>query len=776
MILLEYIYGLPQKPKVLNLETELKKWGLNWCQHIVNSAEDWDSDSLIDFLTGNMLKLDAHDRLSAGDCLREASALGLFDGVFLKTGHVTPRLQPVPIVDEIDQEDQSTLIRSRVWTDGSGFLLRRDENATEPMNTIPISPRKDATTFVMSSIPQINGQYDGELSREDCEDRTEYIRGSHKKYRRTSRHDRIPSLPSLPPNDIDVYDSVDRLTVLGNYATEQNSLEYTNTRVGDNFVRCIQMSVRGKTVSMCESDGSLNAVQILNLTLSDSERHTILESIKEHSDPRSSLWISFEKGRSLCYILNLGRDLKPLLDLGATGRAVATTSPDSGGQSEYFQVGLGDRHVRCRRSDLWVNATKILRVAGHKRHELSTVKARHPDMRVEIVKGHAQDRGTYVSFLDGLWLCREYQVQELRQLLVQELVSWLYAAESRDVQDTSVDFNKECCNNEFDGRINTQTETWAQSQLSHLDRTHPSLEAGKSPPNYANSIQEELENNTDPIQANSVRCSLSTREEPVNQVEPIQDEARGNPSHRSQIQALQRHGQYIAMRIDGFDMSLRIADGWFNLNQLMSLICYRQPSLNRASEVFRFKEPKESTSQVSLWISCNDVVELCKRYLIFEDLRPIIELGQSPEALARIPVAPAGDVGAHSRTWESSVDKVKIPVFLDRKLVNINRIFLAAGEADFIVKDLKNNNPHVLFTTETGQDHYGTFAELSFGRKVCEHFGLWEVAWHLETLQTPDEQEQYRFMEAFLPERRQRLRRQQPNKGVDDRGFGIFQW
>ena len=229
VILLEYIYGLPKKEK-LKTKMAVQEWGLDWCQRLVTAAEDWDSDPLIDFLTRYMLRLDPYYRLPAADCLRRASELGLFDGAFAKAGHATPKLQPAR-VDETDQEDQSTVILSRPSKDGGSDVLAQGENTFFLLSTNQAaSPTKDTPTFIMGSISQIDSSCKAKLFQEDITASVcEAYASSPNKYRRTSRQDRIPSLPSLPPNEIDNFSNVDRF--LGSDATKQSSPEYPYTRV-----------------------------------------------------------------------------------------------------------------------------------------------------------------------------------------------------------------------------------------------------------------------------------------------------------------------------------------------------------------------------------------------------------------------------------------------------------------------------------------------------------------------------------------------------------------
>ncbi|KAI9789619.1 MAG: hypothetical protein M1816_005928 [Peltula sp. TS41687] len=67
VVAFEYAYGLPEMKRRFRPE--------QWYSKLIRSVEDWDSDKLIDFLANGMLKIKAHNRLSASDCLKEVSAL-----------------------------------------------------------------------------------------------------------------------------------------------------------------------------------------------------------------------------------------------------------------------------------------------------------------------------------------------------------------------------------------------------------------------------------------------------------------------------------------------------------------------------------------------------------------------------------------------------------------------------------------------------------------------------------------------------------------------------
>ena len=95
VIVLEYAYELPESIGLrgkhsISLST-MAKSGLVWCQSIVDSASDWESDALVDLLTTGMLRMKPDKRLSADACLTKGHDLGLFNGYPLGSNNVIPR-------------------------------------------------------------------------------------------------------------------------------------------------------------------------------------------------------------------------------------------------------------------------------------------------------------------------------------------------------------------------------------------------------------------------------------------------------------------------------------------------------------------------------------------------------------------------------------------------------------------------------------------------------------------------------------------------------------
>lgn len=116
VIVMRFVYGLPEKSSAGNIKGKEKGkakhetvpfGGKSWCQRLIDSAADWESDDLIDFLTQHMLRWDPQERMSAAECLRRAFEINLFSEPIAQTGGLTPRLPSA-----YDTEELSTFIIS----------------------------------------------------------------------------------------------------------------------------------------------------------------------------------------------------------------------------------------------------------------------------------------------------------------------------------------------------------------------------------------------------------------------------------------------------------------------------------------------------------------------------------------------------------------------------------------------------------------------------------------------------------------------------------------
>jgi len=110
VIILQYVYGLPTAPTSV-----LEEWGLAWCHRVVDQANGWDSDDLIDLLITGMLRIKPEERLSADACLMKGCDLGLFDGHPLDSGIATPTRQTALQGEFSDDDGSTTILLGALW-------------------------------------------------------------------------------------------------------------------------------------------------------------------------------------------------------------------------------------------------------------------------------------------------------------------------------------------------------------------------------------------------------------------------------------------------------------------------------------------------------------------------------------------------------------------------------------------------------------------------------------------------------------------------------------
>lgn len=124
VIMLECARGLPAAPSERggqhrNERKRIKEWANSWCQRIVDQASYWLSfipDGLPNLLTMGMLRMEAEERFSAGECLKRGYHLGLFDRDPFDTVNATPTQQTVLQGGIGDDDDgSSTIILGVLW-------------------------------------------------------------------------------------------------------------------------------------------------------------------------------------------------------------------------------------------------------------------------------------------------------------------------------------------------------------------------------------------------------------------------------------------------------------------------------------------------------------------------------------------------------------------------------------------------------------------------------------------------------------------------------------
>jgi hypothetical protein len=101
--------------------------GRAWCNCIVDYANNWESDRLIDLLTTGMLCINLDKRLSAGDYLEKAYSFGPFHDGPLNSGSTTPTQQAVLGGAMRTHNNSATIILGCLW--GRDKVLNHNKNS-----------------------------------------------------------------------------------------------------------------------------------------------------------------------------------------------------------------------------------------------------------------------------------------------------------------------------------------------------------------------------------------------------------------------------------------------------------------------------------------------------------------------------------------------------------------------------------------------------------------------------------------------------------------------
>ncbi|KAI9784910.1 MAG: hypothetical protein M1835_003473 [Candelina submexicana] len=120
VIILQYIYGLPSAPRQRrgqhnNSPAMLAEWGLAWCRRVVDHANDWEPDDMIDLLTTGLLRMTPGERLSASACLTKGCDLRLFEGHSLDSGSATPTRQTAAQSKVSNDHGSTTILLGALW-------------------------------------------------------------------------------------------------------------------------------------------------------------------------------------------------------------------------------------------------------------------------------------------------------------------------------------------------------------------------------------------------------------------------------------------------------------------------------------------------------------------------------------------------------------------------------------------------------------------------------------------------------------------------------------
>ena len=158
VIVLQYMYGLPKAPRQRqrqhkNSPPMTQEWGLTWCRSVVDQANDWDSDDLIDLLTAGMLRMTPEERLSASACLTKGCNLRLFDGGSLDSGNATPTLQTAAQGDNSDDDGSTTILLGALWDTEQESSKHNGKSRTGRCNPIHTSGVLESCNLRAPSSP-----------------------------------------------------------------------------------------------------------------------------------------------------------------------------------------------------------------------------------------------------------------------------------------------------------------------------------------------------------------------------------------------------------------------------------------------------------------------------------------------------------------------------------------------------------------------------------------------------------------------------------------------
>ncbi|KIW36762.1 hypothetical protein, variant 1 [Exophiala oligosperma] len=335
VIVLEGLYGLPHdtRRKDVKERGKIQQQAFTWCSRIIFAAEDWESDPMIDFLKGYMLKWEPSDRQSAAECLRIALDIGLFDETLLRTGSLTPRQEPTQIPDDIDAEDASTI--KEPFGKISGTAASHEGHTSQPENgsTSPGERHSDRSV----------------------------------KRRRTT-NDFDPSL-NFPGWSFDLGD-VSQIT-----PNESLKALLDSADNGAKQAESIQGSIKSDSSDNPSVAPPLKKHGQFVLQISNTHRGTLrIPDARLNFTMDTSAkgpWVDLPTARELCAIANLSEDFRPLLTFGEAQRAQETpilSKPLQMEQREiipsYTELIFEGHTILIRDQDLWINASQVFRAAG----------------------------------------------------------------------------------------------------------------------------------------------------------------------------------------------------------------------------------------------------------------------------------------------------------------------------------------------------------------------------------------------------------------------------
>ncbi|MCJ1253264.1 hypothetical protein MMC24_001075 [Lignoscripta atroalba] len=446
VVVYQYIYGLPEVDLGL-LEVDLQKRNI-WYQTLIREINDWESDALIDFLSSSMLRYNANERLSASDCLKESSRLR----------HNIPiqnfEMQPGTPIEPMSSSARMGALRNAGYgTSTSGHT----SNEHAQTNSVIWLPENEARIAKSSKQERLTARSDTDgLSDEVCQviERPE-IGDTSNREKKPLREDiecldKPTKIWNAPADDLGIPKPDGRRRQPGSASCESVPTSPKRQRTGRSDVAgalglredppgYIKMTVEGRAVHLRKSDYRLNLTQIIVLAGKDIKElrriHSLMQrhvKVQLQETTAAGLaygqyWVPYHHGLRICEVLHLKDALGPLLEYGQKlGASFDEQDGDLHYIDSYFQgffnVNTGKTIVSVRVVDLWVNATHVVKEAGHTGREIERLRSHGQIKQGEAVRsGPKWAYGTYVCPATVLSLCDIYGLGEFKQLLLKTL-------------------------------------------------------------------------------------------------------------------------------------------------------------------------------------------------------------------------------------------------------------------------------------------------------------------------------------------------------------------
>ncbi|KAL8816167.1 MAG: hypothetical protein Q9223_004776 [Gallowayella weberi] len=337
--------------------SKMEEWGHIWCRRIVDKANDWDADNLIDLLVTGMLRMRPEERLSADACLTKGYELGLFHGHSHDYGTATPTQRTALQGETSDDDGSTTILLGALWdTEESSMHIANNRTGCRNLDHTsgvleshslqgPSSPSNEnnRSSQLGSFGPAFNqlgssGQSSADLSYPlkaglkcpgGLKRQRSPVVGSAKDSKQrpdqtSTNRGSVTVIPMETEGHLSKRNVQNMKTMLAGNLDDQNE---GRRKVTDFDERHIQLETDNKIILMRKEDCFLNATQILTLANKNAnDRKYLLSLMKEQTEvqvlppvtdiPYSCSWVNFQHGLILCQHLKLEHQLQPLISYG----------------------------------------------------------------------------------------------------------------------------------------------------------------------------------------------------------------------------------------------------------------------------------------------------------------------------------------------------------------------------------------------------------------------------------------------------------------------------